>query len=392
MAGNMDVLRRWTAFNLVGAAGIAVQLGVLAALVHVLHLPALLSTALAVEAAILHNFAWHQRWTWKDRPADAAGVAGRLARFHLLNGLVSLAGNLAIVALLTRSLGTDPVVASSIAIVCCALVNFAASERLVFRAAAAALAVVILPGAASAGPTPATVAAWDRYAAAVDASLAAASSAGGFFVRDARDKGDWRGTARRGDLATFQIDTPSAPDGRIHHWIGGVFVAGVTLDDVLRKLEAGAGRESESYEDVLASKLLARDGSQYRIFMKLRRSAILTVTYNTEHEVEYRRLSPTRATARSVATRIAELANAGTKNEREKGPGDDNGFLWRLNAYWRYEQVDGGVLIECESVSLSRVVPFAVRLFVSPIVERIARESLERTLVSLRAALSGKRS
>ena len=93
-----------------------------------------------------------------------------------------------------------------------------------------------------------------------------------------------------------------------------------------------------------------------------------------------------------AATRIAELANAGTKNEREKVPGDDNGFLWRLNAYWRYEQVDGGVLIECESVSLSRVVPFAVRLFVSPIVERIARESLERTLVSLRATLSAKRS
>jgi hypothetical protein len=61
------------------------------------------------------------------------------------------------------------------------------------------------------------------------------------------------------------------------------------------------------------------------------------VTYNTEHSVEYRRLGGRRATSRAVATRIAELADAGTPAEREKGPGQDHGFLWRLNAYWRYE-------------------------------------------------------
>jgi hypothetical protein len=126
--------------------------------------------------------------------------------------------------------------------------------------------------------------------------------------------------------------------------------------------------------------------------MKLRRSAIITVTYNTEHQVEYRRLGPRRATARSVATRIAELADAGTPREREKGPDDDSGFLWRLNAYWRYEELDGGVLIECESVSLSRNAPFGLRTLVGPIVERIARESLEKTLRTLRVVLSGARS
>jgi hypothetical protein len=125
--------------------------------------------------------------------------------------------------------------------------------------------------------------------------------------------------------------------------------------------------------------------------MKLRRSAIITVTYNTEHEVNYRRLASQRAAMTSVATRIAELDDAGTRAEREKAPGDDNGFLWRLNAYWRYEQVDGGVLIECESVSLSRSVPFALRLFVSSYVDKIARESLDRTLTSLRRALTARR-
>ena len=68
--------------------------------------------------------------------------------------------------------------------------------------------------------------------------------------------------------------------------------------------------------------------------------------------------------------------------------GNDHGFLWRLNAYWRYEQVNGGVLIECESVSLSRSVPVLLRPFVTGTVERIARDSLQKTLVSLRTELT----
>ena len=76
--------------------------------------------------------------------------------------------------------------------------------------------------------------------------------------------------------------------------------------------------------------------------------------------------------------KIAELADAGTPREREKAPGEDHGFLWRLNAYWRFEQVGTGVLIECESVSLSRSVPLLVRPLVGPIANRIAREAMIR--------------
>jgi hypothetical protein len=64
--------------------------------------------------------------------------------------------------------------------------------------------------------------------------------------------------------------------------------------------------------------------------------------------------------------------------------GDDRGFLWRLNAYWRYEAVPGGVIAECESVSLSRDVPFGLGLVAGPIIRSTARESMERTLESLR--------
>ena len=177
------------------------------------------------------------------------------------------------------------------------------------------------------------------------------------------------------------------PDGKIHHWAGAVFVPGVTLQAVLQHLAKQAGRESDYYDDVIASRLLARDGATHRVFLKLRRTKVVTVTYNTEHRVEYRRLGATRGSSRSVSTRIVELADAGTPTAREKTADEDSGYLWRLNAYWRYEQTADGVLIECESVSLSRAVPALLRPFISGIVEGVARESLERTLISLRKTL-----
>ena len=194
-------------------------------------------------------------------------------------------------------------------------------------------------------------------------------------------------------IPSFAPDAPepSVPDGRIHHWAGAVFIPGVTLDHVLKYLKERAGRESDAFDDVLSSRLISRDGDRVRVYMKLRRESIITVTYNTEHDVQYRRINDTRASSRSVATKIAELEGAGTPQEREKPVGNDHGFLWRLNAYWRYEQVKGGVLIECESVSLSRGVPVLLRPFVTGTVERIARESLDKTLVSLRTELAKSR-
>ena len=89
-----------------------------------------------------------------------------------------------------------------------------------------------------------------------------------------------------------------------------------------------------------------------------------------------------------MATRISEVDQAGTPAEREKKVGSDSGYLWRLNAYWRYEAVNNGVLIECESVSLSRGVPTLLRPFITGVVEGLARESLERTLTGLRTTLT----
>ncbi len=386
-----NLIRRFAAFNAVGAAGVALQLATLAVLVRVFGWHYLPATAAAVEVAILNNFVWHQRWTWKDRPcATRQSSTIRLVRFHALNGAISLAGNLLLMTLLTGALRLDPIAANAVAIIACSLLNFAASERLVFRSAIPVAGLLVLlgfPQAAAAGPGAQTLAAWHSYEAAVDARYNAASeSSSPFFVLDRERVGGWRESVTANTTRMIKIETPSIDDGKIHHWVGAVFVPGVTLDTVLLRLKQYAGRESEFYDDVIASKLLSKDGERVSLFMKLRRTKVITVTYNTEHAVAYRKIAGSRASARSVSTKIAELQDAGTATEREKTAAEDSGYLWRLNAYWRYEAVAGGVLIECESVSLSRKVPLLLRP-ITPIVDGVARDSLERTLRSLRAVL-----
>jgi putative flippase GtrA len=123
----------WLKFNAVGIAGMGLQLLVLAFLRSALGLSVRLATAIAVECAVLHNFIWHERWTWAHRGLSARGMAGRLLRFNLSNGLISIAGNLAVMELLAVRLHVNYVLSNLIAIAACSLLNFFVSDKLVFR-------------------------------------------------------------------------------------------------------------------------------------------------------------------------------------------------------------------------------------------------------------------
>ena len=127
----MILLRRWLKFNFVGAVGIAVQFGAFA--FYSLWMGYLWATALAVETAVLHNFVWHERFTWKDRPGGARERLMRLLRFHLGNGVASIAGNAAIMWLLVGRWHMGRYAAMGIAITVCSLLNFALGEWFVFR-------------------------------------------------------------------------------------------------------------------------------------------------------------------------------------------------------------------------------------------------------------------
>jgi putative flippase GtrA len=125
---------RWLKFNAVGALGIVVQMGAFALFFSALHLNYMVATALAVETAVLHNFVWHEKYTWKHLPRGAASdVVWRLLRFHAGNGAISILGNLALMRLFVGSLHIPQYVASLLAIALCSLLNFAASEWFVFR-------------------------------------------------------------------------------------------------------------------------------------------------------------------------------------------------------------------------------------------------------------------
>lgn len=352
---------RGARFLAIGGLGFLLQLAALSALISWASWTWLPATLASVELAVLHNFLWHARWTWRDRPG---AWAARFVRFQLAAGATSLAGNAALMLLLTGVLRWPPIAANIAAVAALGAINFVAADRWVFRrpgpmrlAAVLVVAGVMAPTAARA-QAPETIAAWDHYVATTEARLERARAA-------------TRG-APGGEIVA-EGESVHVPSGTISDWRGSVVIRGVTLDRVLQGLQHPGTPPPQ--EDVVSSRVLARTDDGLRVSIRLVRHAIVSVTYDTEHDMRFRRWSPRLATARSVATRIEEVG------------GGDHGFLWRLHAYWRYEEIDGGVRVDLESLTLSRSVPSIVRPVAAPLVTRIARESIVRTLEALRRFL-----
>jgi putative flippase GtrA len=129
-------LHRWLIFNSVGAMGFLVQLAMLALLTAWLRWNIVPATALAVETAVIHNFFWHEHWTWSDRGVHGwKGGFRRFLRFNLSNGLLAIAGNLVFTVLFLDTLPVNYVAANVLAIAVCSILNYVVSDRFVFRSA-----------------------------------------------------------------------------------------------------------------------------------------------------------------------------------------------------------------------------------------------------------------
>jgi putative flippase GtrA len=127
-------LVRWCKFNLVGGAGIGVQFTALFLLKTVLQFDYLLATAIAVQAAVVHNFVWHEQFTWADRiEASGRRSVARFLRFNLTAGLMSIVGNLALMKVMVGFGGMNYLVANIIAIALCSVANFVVSDSWVFE-------------------------------------------------------------------------------------------------------------------------------------------------------------------------------------------------------------------------------------------------------------------
>jgi len=239
-----------------------------------------------------------------------------------------------------------------------------------------------------------TLKAWEDCVAMTERRIRSElSSQNGFLALDFQDSSEStreRQAVLRGQIPIKKMATGVAgsrsihvPDGMIHHWRGSVFIPGVTLDFVLSRVN-NPGIEDTRQEDVLDSRVLERTPGQLKLFLKLQRSKIVTVVYNTEHLVRYQRHGNGQASSSSIATKISEIERIEGNAEREKPEGHDRGFLWRMNSYWRYQEVAGGVIVECESMTLSRSIPSLLEFVIRPIINSVARESMHRTLESMR--------
>ena len=172
--------------------------------------------------------------------------------------------------------------------------------------------------------------------------------------------------------------------GLIHDWIGAVFIPNTTLAKTVAAAQNYNNHKNVYQPEVIDSKLLERNENKYKIHYRLLKKKVITVVLNTQHEVSYFPIDATHEHSRSYSTRIAEVEDG-----KELEPGHDHGFLWKLNSYWRFQERDGGVYVECEAVSLTRGVPTGVGWLINPIVRDLPRESLSHTLEALRGSASG---
>jgi hypothetical protein len=196
--------------------------------------------------------------------------------------------------------------------------------------------------------------------------------------------------ARKGEVMiepTLGRPETKIPDGLVHDWVGCVFIPGATLDRTLALVQDYDNHKNVYQPELVESKILRHDGNDYLVYMRLLKKKVITVALDAETEVHYTRIDRAHAKSRSFTTKVAEVENAGKRNEHALPPGTGHGFLWRLDSFWRFEERDGGTYVECDAISLTRDVPAGLGWIIDPIIRNLPRESLANTLRATRAAL-----
>lgn len=239
---------------------------------------------------------------------------------------------------------------------------------------------------------PRTVREFDQYAQTVEQQLSSRSHGQRPFLSVSDVRWD-RESVLRGDLL-IRPASPDNPvhisDGLIHDWRGAVFIPNTTMQKVIGVLE-DFSRHAQIYPEVISSRLLQRKGNDVIGYWRLqRKQQLIPVAFDVEQEAHYAQIAPDKWTCRAYARKISEVDNPGTSGEKILPPGEGQGFLWRLYAYWSLEAVNHGVLAECRTLSLSRNIPPALSWAIKPFIQSLPRESLSSTLSNTRSAAATK--
>ena len=243
-------------------------------------------------------------------------------------------------------------------------------------------ALLILVTSAAAEPTPAATSAFNTYVATVESRLATQHRSPGFFLAPSDDQ-----RLRRGEFVIEQLNPSSAPGALLHHWRGTAFAPGATAADFERLMRDFNSYPQHFSPEVLQAKTLTQHDDRLQAFMRVRQHHIITVVMDTTYDVDFAHLDLRHGYSISRSTNISEIDAAGTSTEHALTTAESHGFLWRQNTYWSYEERNGGLYMQIESVSLSRSIPRGLGWAVRPFVESVPRESLEFTLRSACNAL-----
>jgi hypothetical protein len=238
------------------------------------------------------------------------------------------------------------------------------------------------------------LAAFERYVTATEARIDTELNGQKPFLWVNRQlpapKADAMARLMRGEVVSERLETwengkKLKPDGgMIHHWVGTVLLPGVSL--------AKARAVVERYNDyprvlgpmVQRAKIVNHTGDEFVVQMRTRVEKVITVVMDADYRIAYRALSPSKLYTRSVTEKIFEVQSPGEKDEN-RIPGDKSGgFLWRLNTYCSFEEIREGTIEQCESISLTRGIPFGLGWAIGPFVNSIPRETLAFTLGGVR--------
>jgi hypothetical protein len=237
---------------------------------------------------------------------------------------------------------------------------------------------------ARAEPLPQAVSAYNSYVAAVEARLVTQHQSQNTFLAGQAFQPEIASRLRSGEsiLEELTPSTANLPGALLHHWRGTAFAPGATAADFERMLRDFNAYPQRFAPQVLKARVLSERDGHLLATMRVRQKHVLTVVLDSTYDIAFGRLDAGDGYSSSRSTAVYEVDSPGTVHEHQLSASQEHGFLWRLNTYWTYEERDGGLYIQLESVSLSRSIPAGLGWVLGPFVESVPRESLEFTLRS----------
>lgn len=181
--------------------------------------------------------------------------------------------------------------------------------------------------------------------------------------------------------------------GLVQDWKGAIFIPHASLRDVLSIAQDFDHHQDFYKPDVESAKIESRQGDEFLVFMRIVKAKfLLSDVLNTEQAIQFTRLDPQRVYSRTYSKRINEVASPGRAGEHELPIGQDRGLLWRLYGYWFYEERDDGVYITCESITLTRDIPFGMATLLGPVIHDLPGDAMRKSLEQTRKAVLAQNS